>query len=348
VRLRAVVAESFSSEVNIGSCLWRGGICLAVAVVMLGFPPAWGFDYARYQPTDLDALMAQPRPARGVDIHPALPLKLEVTLLSYAEGCRTELLKKTMITGGFAKEQVDGLQVMGCIKVRSAQGKELRIFIQDVVSSFLPREVPLGSPVTLFAIHVFTSPEGPGLLVNEYSTEAGNDPAKSSSDQGTNGAPCGCGTADFHPGIDVTNDVAGAPIQAVDDGIVVKVEEDEQAAVDVPNIGRCGRYVVVKHSYPNGHVAFTRYAQLGRIVDAAGRPIAPGTPIKKSDKIGEVGSRKILHFEIRPVAPGTTEQGADWTARYGADPTMEWSRYQPVDPGTFDPDTFGKIGESVK
>jgi hypothetical protein len=195
---------------------------LLAFVVLLALPQAWGFDYARYQATDLDALMTQPGPARGVDIHPALPLKLEVTLVSYAEGCQTALLKKTMLMAGIAKEYVDGLQVMGCIKVRSAKGKELRIFVQDVVSSFLPREVPLGSPLTLFAIHVFTAPEGPGLLVNEFSTVAGSDPAKSgsASDQAANGAPCGCGTADFHPGIDMTNDAAGAPVQAVDDGVV--------------------------------------------------------------------------------------------------------------------------------
>jgi murein DD-endopeptidase MepM/ murein hydrolase activator NlpD len=116
----------------------------------------------------------------------------------------------------------------------------------------------------------------------------------------------------------------------------------------VPKIGRCGRYVVIKHSYPNGHVVFTRYAQLGRIVDADGRPIVPGTRVKKSDKIGEVGSSKILHFEIRPIAPGTIEHDAGWAARYGADPTMEWSRYQPVDPRTFDSEAFGKIGGSAK
>jgi len=321
---------------------------LVAAIVLLGMPQAWGFDYARYQASDLDALLTQPRPARGIDIHPALPLKLTVTLVSYAEGCQTELLRKAMLMAGIAKDQVAALQVLGCIKVRSAKGTELRIFIQDVVSSFLPQEVPLGSPLTLFAIHVFTSPEGPGLLANEFSTEAGSDPAKSGSDQQANGAPCGCGTADFHPGIDVTNDAAGAPVQTVDDGVVVKVEADEQAAVDVPNIGRCGRYVVVKHSYPNGHVVFTRYAQLGRIVDTDGRPIAPGTRIKKADKIGEVGSSKILHFEVRSVAPGTVEPGAGWAERYGADPAMEWSRYQPVDPRTFDPDTFGKIGGSAK
>ena len=216
------------------------------------------------------------------------------------------------------------------------------------MSSFLPNEVPLGSPLTLFAIHVFTSPDGPGLLVNEFSTAATNAPAKSGSASDApakgNGPPCGCGSPDFHPGMDVTNDIAGATVQAVDDGVVVKVEQDEQAAVEMPNIGRCGRYVVVKHSYPNGHVAFTRYAQLGRIVDAEGRALASGARVGKATKIGEVGSSAILHFEVRPVAPGNIEQGAGWATRYGADPAMEWARYQPVDPKTFDPDTFGKIG----
>jgi hypothetical protein len=318
---------------------------LTAMLVLLGSSSAWGFDYARYEAIDLDALMAQPRPLLGVDIRPARPVKLKVTLVSYAEGCEATLLRKTMIPAGIAKDQVDALQVTGCIKVRSAQGKELRMFIQDVVSSFLPTEVPLGSPVAFFATHVFTAPEGPGLLVNEFSTEAASNPPKSgsSSDQAANGTtpPCGCRTADFHPGVDMTNDVAGAPVHAVEDGVVVKVEEDEQAAVEALNIGRCGRYVVVKQSYPNGHVVFTRYAQLGRIVDADGRAIAPGTRIKKNDKIGEVGSSKILHFEVRPVAPGGIEQDAGWTARYGADPSMEWSRYQAVDPQTFDPDIFG-------
>lgn len=345
VHAASAFGRSFSSLVASPRISLRNLASLAAIVVLLGFPPAWGFDYARYQAIDLDALLAQPRPQVGIDLYHGRPLKLTVNLASYAAPCQTGLLTKGMVAEGIAKDGVDALQVTGCIKVRSAKGEELPMFIQDVVSSFLPREVPLGSRLTLFVIHVFTSPEGPGLLVNEYSTEAGNDPAKSasSSDRAAKATapPCGCGTADFHPGIDMTSDTAGSPVPAMDDGVVVKVEEDEQASVDVPDIGHCGRYIVIKHIYPNGHEVFTRYAQLGRIVGADGRPIAPGTRIKKSDKIGEIGSSRILHFEIRAVAPGATEQGAEWTARYGADPAMEWSRYQPVNPQTFDPDIFG-------
>ena len=43
-------------------------------------------------------------------------------------------------------------------------------------------------------------------------------------------------------------------------------------------------------------LVFNRYAQLGRVVGADGQPITVGMRIKKSDKIGEVGSSKILHF----------------------------------------------------
>jgi hypothetical protein len=63
-----------------------------------------------------------------------------------------------------------------CILVRSRKGRDFRMFIQDVVSDFLPKEVPLGTPVTLFAVHVYTTPEGPALLVNEFLTDASNDP----------------------------------------------------------------------------------------------------------------------------------------------------------------------------
>jgi murein DD-endopeptidase MepM/ murein hydrolase activator NlpD len=127
----------------------------------------------------------------------------------------------------------------------------------------------------------------------------------------------------------------------MDDGVVVRVEQDEQASVDAFDIGRCGRYVVLKHSYPNGRVVFTRYAQLGRIAGTGGRPIAAGATVKKNDKIGELGPTKTLHLELRPITPATTKTDAAWQARYGNDPTMDWSRYDPVDPQKFDAGVFG-------
>jgi hypothetical protein len=129
---------------------------------------------------------------------------------------------------------------------------------------------------------------------------------------------------------------------------VVKAEENELALVDTPSTGHCGRYIVIKHSYPNGRSAFTRYAELGRLVGADGRPIAAGMHVMKNAKIGEVGSRNSFHFEVRPVEPTTMDTSAGWSQRYGADPTMEWSRFQPVDPQTFHFDVFGRPRTAAK
>jgi murein DD-endopeptidase MepM/ murein hydrolase activator NlpD len=302
--------------------------------------PAFGFDYARYQAADLDQLLAQRRPRSGIDLYPALPLKLTASIIAYGEPCPTGLLARTMLAAGIPQDWINGVKVTRCIKVRSAKGRELRLFMQDEVASFLPKEAPLGSTVTLFAIQLFTDSRGPGLLVNEFSTgePTNDDQAKSAAAR----APaCGCGTADYHPGMDITNGVAGSPVTVTDAGVVVKAEPDENASVDALGIGRCGRYVVVKHSYPNGKELYTRYAQLGRVVGNDGEPLATGMRVKRDDKIGEIGDSKILHFEMRPVDPATMDTSTEWTARYGSDPTMEWSRYQAVDPQTFDLDGFG-------
>jgi len=148
---------------------------LAAMVLWLGCQPAFGFDYERYQATDLDALLTQSRPRSGLDLHGTRPLKLRVTLVAYGESCETFSLKTSLKMAGVVVDEQH--PVTRCITVRSAKGRDLRMFIQDVVADFLPKEVPLGGQVMLFAIHVYSTPEGPGLLVNEFSTDAGSDPA---------------------------------------------------------------------------------------------------------------------------------------------------------------------------
>ena len=310
---------------------------LAAALVAFLATPALTFDFARYKPADLDDILAEPRPQTGLDVYAAKPFRLAVKLVSYDETCAVGTIPLAMRMIGFAKEQIDGVQATRCIKVRSAKGKEALLFIQDVVRAHLPDEVPLGSPVTLFAIHLFTTTQGPGLLVNEFE----GPKAAAAVDEPKMNPPCGCGTPEFHPGIDMTADKEGLAVQAMDDAVVVRVEQDEQAAVDAFGIGRCGRYIVLKHSYPNGRVLFTRYAQLGRVTGADGQPIAAGVTVRKNDRIGEVGPTKTLHVEFRPVTPATTQTDAAWQTRYGNDPSMDWSRYDPVDPKKFDADVFG-------
>jgi hypothetical protein len=146
---------------------------IVVLAVSLLASPVLAFDYDRYQETDLDALLAKKRPASGMDLFPVLPMKLKVTLAAYAEPCQTGMLIKSMTMAGVANPNV---KITRCIQVRSAKGQQVRLFIQDEVSNFLPKEVPLGSSLTLFAVHLFTGQDGPGLLVNEFKTDSPEQP----------------------------------------------------------------------------------------------------------------------------------------------------------------------------
>ena len=150
------------------------------------------------------------------------------------------------------------------------------------------------------------------------------------------GRGCDCGTVDFHTGVDL-NAPAGTPIQAEDDGVVVKVEGNEQAAVYSSTGGFCGRYIVLRHDYKNGRSVFTRYAQLGAIADKQGRGIKEGQKIKAGERIGTIGKAGLLHFEVRPVA---SKPNTETSLLYKDDPTMAWTKYQPVNPDDFDFDRY--------
>ena len=141
---------------------------VAAALACLSASSAWCFDFSRYQPTNLDHLLAQQRPQSGVDLYPARPLKLDVLLAEYGHPCDPGVLKRSMIATGIPTAFVEAVPLSRCIKVRSAKGALASVFIQDKVAEFLPGEVPLGSALTLYAIHVFTGPDGPGLLANEF------------------------------------------------------------------------------------------------------------------------------------------------------------------------------------
>lgn len=321
---------------------------LLAASVLLVVPGAAHaeFNFARYKETDLDEFLARRRPATGMDIYPMLPLKLDVTLASRGEPCASGALKRALIMSGMPKPDADGLQATNCITVRSAKGRELKVFIQDVVYGFLPNEVLVGDKLSLYAVHAFTSPEGPGLLVNEFLTPRSFPRADKPADKTM--TSCGCWTQDEHPGVDFTSDKPGGPVAAMADGVVVKIENSEQAPGDLPLIGGCGRYVVLKHTYPNGGIVYTRYVQLGRIVGLKEEALAMGANVKAKDTIGEIGPSKVLHFEIRPVAPGNTRTDKAWGERYGNVSDMEWSRYEPVDPQKFDAASFGGVRKATK
>jgi murein DD-endopeptidase MepM/ murein hydrolase activator NlpD len=150
---------------------------------------------------------------------------------------------------------------------------------------------------------------------------------------------CDCGTVQFHTGTDWSAK-PGTLVPVADDGVVVRIENNEQALVQTSTGGYCGRYIVVRHTHRNGRVAFTRYAQLERIAGKDDTPLAVGSKLAKGDPVGTVGSKGILHFEVRPFDEKNADNSPQFRLFYAADATMEWARYSPVDAEQFDFDTF--------
>jgi Peptidase family M23 len=311
-----VLRDSFAPGLLGRSLGWLFGIT-GFLLLLLAEATA-GFDPARYEAAHLDVIAARKPPmGNGVDVFPMRPYRFEVTLVAQATPCKTNFLKWAMQTSGIEKSQVESIPVSRCIKIKSPKGKVLSVFIQDVLSESLEKEVPLNGKLTLYATLIYFDQQGPGMIMNEFTShEADKD--------------CGCGK-DAHSGIDLEAK-AGTPVPVAEDGVVVKVEENDEAIVDLPTAGRCGRYVVVKHAFPNGRAAFTRYTHLGRLTDKTGKAISVGLQVRKGDNIGEVGSKGIFHFEVRPLETATMDKSAAWTQLYGAEPSMDWSRFGTVDP----------------
>jgi hypothetical protein len=291
---------------------------------------AFAFDYDRYKPADLDAIASRKPSGPGADVFRGEPYRLDVTVVSQAAPCATGFLKRSMIMMGIGhKDAPGGIPISNCVKVRTAKGKELLLYIQDVLTEPLAKEVPAGKQVTLYAVLMFLSQDGPGILINEFSAK---EERKAEND-------CGCGK-DFHSGPDYSAR-PGTPIPVLAEGTIVRIEQDEQAVVETTTAGRCGRYVVIKHSFSNGRVAYSRHAQLGRLVGKDGKPLVVGQKVGNDDTAGEVGAQGRFHLEVRPVDEAKMDRSPEWAQRYAADASMEWSKYFPVDAEKFDPDAYG-------
>lgn len=297
---------------------------LAATWLLLGSAAAVAFDYASYKPADLDAFAAKKPSGPGVDIYPVKKYAFDATLVARAAPCRNNFLKREMLSSGIDQSFIDTVPITKCIQVKSAKGRKLSVYIQDALADSFAKEVPPGGRLTLYGVVIYVDQTGPGIIANDFKNTV---------------ADCGCGK-DFHSGTDFSAPV-GSPVPAMDDGVIVRIEQDETADVDVPSAGKCGRYVVVKHSHADGHIAYSRYAQLGRLVGNDDKPLTVGQQIKARDKIGEVGRLGRFHFEIRPADDAAMDQSPKWTQLYGADVSMAWSRYQPVDPQKFHYQAFG-------
>ena len=149
------------------------------------------------------------------------------------------------------------------------------------------------------------------------------------------GAPRATGGSErVHMGVDLAAPI-GTPVRAVCDGIVERVERDEDRG------GRAGRYVRVAHA---GGIV-TRYLHLDLIRD----DLRPGDRIRGGETLGTVGRTGVrrsgphLHFTVsrREGGPGTTESYIDPAGWLSA-----WRRGIPADPAKVGPtsDEVGTMG----
>ncbi len=141
-------------------------------LVLPGTGRAAAFDYPAYQPTDLDQLARRkPQLGLGADIPSVQSVRFDVTLLEQADECPTKYLKWAMRKSGIAKDAIASTPVTRCISVKSAKGREYPLFIQDALAASLAKDVQPGGKLTVYGSLVYFAARGPGIVVNEYSTE---------------------------------------------------------------------------------------------------------------------------------------------------------------------------------
>lgn len=149
----------------------------SLLLILPGAATAAPFDYARYQPADLDVLARRKPPlGLGVDVSPMRSVRFDVTLVAQAAPCPVKVLKWAMRTSGIPKEAVESTPISHCIKVESPKGRQYSIFIQDGLTDSLAKEVPQSGKLTLYASLVYFAQRGPGLVVNEFSAQPTTTP----------------------------------------------------------------------------------------------------------------------------------------------------------------------------
>jgi hypothetical protein len=145
---------------------------LAGLALMLGANAAAAFDYGNYQQGDLDRLARRkPQLGLGADIPGVQNVRLDLTLVEQADECRTKYMKWAMKKAGIPKDAVKSTAVTRCILVKSAKGRQYPLFIQDALTASLAKEVKVGGKLTVYGSLVYFAARGPGIVVNEYSTE---------------------------------------------------------------------------------------------------------------------------------------------------------------------------------
>ena len=148
-------------------------IALGLVVASLLWPlVAAGLDVTRYAEGDLDKIVGEKRPDTGARVFTPRKLSFDVTIEAYGRSCDSAFLKKVMVGAGAPKPQIDALPITKCIRVRSANGALVSMFIQDKVAAFLPKEVPPGGAMRIYCDYLFLHKSGPGLLINDFQAKS--------------------------------------------------------------------------------------------------------------------------------------------------------------------------------
>src|SRR5579871_1130449 len=145
---------------------------VAGLALVLGTAAAAAFDYPSYQAADLDQLARRkPQLGLGADIPSVQSVRFDATLVEQADECPTKYLKWAMKKSGIAKDAIAGTPITRCITVKSAKGREYPLFIQDALAGPLAKDIQPGGKLTVYGSVVYFAARGPGIVVNEYSTE---------------------------------------------------------------------------------------------------------------------------------------------------------------------------------
>ena len=265
-------------------------------------------NWDQYASSDMDDVVARDAAAAsdGLKVWPEpRRLRLDVRLESYPAPCATNHLRRVL---GMVSISLDRLPpITTCISFKSASGRVFQAFIQDRVGEYLPKEIRLGAQVTLYAGYVYleVASRTPGLVINEFNVDSAAPANQDAQASGPPDAGCGCHVGDSHAAQDYEAD-PGTAIPSAAAGQVVAIE----------TTGGCGRHIVLLHTRPGDRRVYTRYAQIGDVLDERGTPLRVGQAVGKGQIVGHVGARKLLHFEVRPVLGRAT----NWPDTAPADP----------------------------
>jgi len=101
----------------------------------------------------------------------------DVTLVEQSDECPTKYLNGRCEKSGIAKDAVASTPITRCIAVKSEKGRQYPGFIQDALAGSLAKDVQPGGTLTVYgSLSSFVAARGPGIVVNEYSTQQTTTP----------------------------------------------------------------------------------------------------------------------------------------------------------------------------